>query len=100
MDLTFSEKEIAFRDELREWLAGNQPDAAPTEGGEDAHYALAARLAAPPVRRRLGGAGLAGRVRRPRREPDASRRSTSRSSAARACRWRPTCSACCSVARR
>jgi len=39
MDLTFSEKEIAFRDELREWLSGNQPDAAPTDGGEDAHYA-------------------------------------------------------------
>ena len=32
MDLTFSEKEIAFRDELREWLASNHPDAAPTEG--------------------------------------------------------------------
>src|ERR1700681_1941423 len=39
MDLTFSEKEIAFRDELREWLGDNQPDAAPTDGGEDAHYA-------------------------------------------------------------
>ncbi len=27
MDLTFSEQEIAFRDELRGWLADNQPDA-------------------------------------------------------------------------
>ncbi len=39
MDLTFSPSETAFRDELRAWLASNQPDAAPTEGGEDAHYA-------------------------------------------------------------
>lgn len=38
MDLTFSAKEIAFRDELREWLSANRPEAAPTEGGEDAHY--------------------------------------------------------------
>ena len=39
MDLTFSPQEIAFRDELRAWLAANPPDAEPTEGGEDAHYA-------------------------------------------------------------
>jgi len=38
MDLTFSDKEIAFRDELRGWLAANQPDTPPGEGGEDAHY--------------------------------------------------------------
>jgi alkylation response protein AidB-like acyl-CoA dehydrogenase len=38
MDLTFSLQEIAFRDELRSWLAANQPEAAPTEGGEDAQY--------------------------------------------------------------
>jgi alkylation response protein AidB-like acyl-CoA dehydrogenase len=38
MDLTFSPEEIAFRDELRGWLAANQPDAAPVDGGEDAHY--------------------------------------------------------------
>lgn len=38
MDLTFSPQEIAFRDELRGWLANNQPDPEPTEGGEDAHY--------------------------------------------------------------
>ena len=39
MDLTFSEKETAFRDELRGWLAENPPSPQPTEGGEDAHYA-------------------------------------------------------------
>jgi alkylation response protein AidB-like acyl-CoA dehydrogenase len=39
MDLTFSEQETAFRDELRGWLASNKPDAAPAGGGEDAHYA-------------------------------------------------------------
>ena len=39
MDLTFSPQEIAFRDELRGWLAENRPDAEPTDGGEDAHYA-------------------------------------------------------------
>jgi alkylation response protein AidB-like acyl-CoA dehydrogenase len=38
MDLTFSDKETAFRDELRGWLAENQPDAPPTDGGEDAQY--------------------------------------------------------------
>ena len=38
MDLTFSAEEIAFRDELRAWLAANQPDAAPVDGGEDAQY--------------------------------------------------------------
>jgi alkylation response protein AidB-like acyl-CoA dehydrogenase len=38
MDLTFSPDEIAFRDELRGWLAANQPDAAPVDGGEDAQY--------------------------------------------------------------
>ena len=39
MDLTFSPQEIAFRDELRGWLSDNRPDAEPTDGGEDAHYA-------------------------------------------------------------
>jgi alkylation response protein AidB-like acyl-CoA dehydrogenase len=39
MDLTFSDKELAFRDELRTWLAENRPDAGPGGGGEDAHYA-------------------------------------------------------------
>ena len=39
MDLTLSEKETAFRDELRGWLAENPPPPEPTEGGEDANYA-------------------------------------------------------------
>src|SRR5215469_7062868 len=39
MDLTFSEQESAFRDELRSWLAENPPDPEPTQGGEDAHNA-------------------------------------------------------------
>jgi alkylation response protein AidB-like acyl-CoA dehydrogenase len=38
MDLTFSEQETAFRDELRGWLAENPPDPKPTEGGDDATY--------------------------------------------------------------
>ncbi len=38
MDLTFSPEETAFRDELRSWLASNQPGPEPVEGGEDAHY--------------------------------------------------------------
>src|SRR5689334_12678446 len=38
MDLTFSESETAFRDELRGWLTANPPAPAP-EGGEDELYA-------------------------------------------------------------
>jgi alkylation response protein AidB-like acyl-CoA dehydrogenase len=38
MDLTFSEPELAFRDELRTWLADHHPGAEP-EGDGDAHYA-------------------------------------------------------------
>src|SRR3712207_7080884 len=38
MDLTFSDKETAFRDELRRWLADN-PAGPPPEGGDDAQYA-------------------------------------------------------------
>src|SRR5580700_6273823 len=37
MDLTFSEPEIAFRDELRAWFAANDPGAEP--GDEDRQYA-------------------------------------------------------------
>jgi alkylation response protein AidB-like acyl-CoA dehydrogenase len=36
MDLTFSDQETAFRDELRAWLAENQPDARPTTGDDEA----------------------------------------------------------------
>jgi alkylation response protein AidB-like acyl-CoA dehydrogenase len=39
MDLTFNERESAFRDQLRAWLADNRPATEPSEGGEDAHYA-------------------------------------------------------------
>jgi alkylation response protein AidB-like acyl-CoA dehydrogenase len=37
MDLTFSDSELAFRDELRAWFAGNDPGDEPA-GDEDAHY--------------------------------------------------------------
>jgi alkylation response protein AidB-like acyl-CoA dehydrogenase len=37
MDLTFSEPELAFRDELRAWFAANDPGEEPV-GDEDAHY--------------------------------------------------------------
>ena len=70
MDLTFNERETAFRDELRGWLAENQPAPEPREGGRGRALRLAARLAAAPVRRRLGGAVVAGGVRRPRRVAD------------------------------
>jgi alkylation response protein AidB-like acyl-CoA dehydrogenase len=39
VDLTFSERERAFGEELRAWLAENPPPPEPSEGGEDAHYA-------------------------------------------------------------
>ena len=40
MDLTFSENETAFRDELRAWLADNQPEAEPAaDAGDDAQFA-------------------------------------------------------------
>ncbi|MGH2911978.1 MAG: acyl-CoA dehydrogenase family protein [Solirubrobacteraceae bacterium] len=39
MDLTFDERETAFREELRAWLAENRPAAEPTQGGEDVQYA-------------------------------------------------------------
>jgi alkylation response protein AidB-like acyl-CoA dehydrogenase len=38
MDLTFNDAELAFRDELRAWLAAHDPGAEP-ERDEDAHYA-------------------------------------------------------------
>src|SRR3954447_17406891 len=39
MALTFNERELAFRDELRQWLADNSPGSAPDGGGDDAQYA-------------------------------------------------------------
>src|SRR5437868_6263417 len=39
MDLSFSERELAFRDELRGWLADNPPDERPANGDEGADYA-------------------------------------------------------------
>jgi alkylation response protein AidB-like acyl-CoA dehydrogenase len=39
VDLTFNERESAFREELRSWLAENRPAQEPEQGGEDAHYA-------------------------------------------------------------
>jgi alkylation response protein AidB-like acyl-CoA dehydrogenase len=38
MDLTFSERELAFRDELRAWFADHDPGQEP-DNDEDAHYA-------------------------------------------------------------
>src|SRR4051812_21250472 len=38
MDLTFNEREAAFRDELRAWFAANKPGDEPATD-EDAHYA-------------------------------------------------------------
>jgi alkylation response protein AidB-like acyl-CoA dehydrogenase len=39
VDLSFSERERAFGEELRAWLAENPPAPEPREGGEDVHYA-------------------------------------------------------------
>ncbi len=38
MDLTFSEQENAFRDELRGWLSDNAPDPEVSDGDEDGAY--------------------------------------------------------------
>jgi alkylation response protein AidB-like acyl-CoA dehydrogenase len=39
MDLTFNERERAFREELRGWLAENRPEAEPVEGSEEEQFA-------------------------------------------------------------
>ena len=52
MDLTFTERETAFRDELRTWLADNNPGEMPE--GEDASYAWRRDF-----QRRLAGGGWA-----------------------------------------
>ncbi|MBI5103665.1 MAG: acyl-CoA dehydrogenase family protein [Solirubrobacterales bacterium] len=38
MDLTFNERETAFRDELRAWLAANDPGPRPEDADEDATF--------------------------------------------------------------
>jgi alkylation response protein AidB-like acyl-CoA dehydrogenase len=53
MDLTFSEPELAFRDELRAWFADHEPGAEP-HGDEDAHYEWRRNF-----QRRLAGDGWA-----------------------------------------
>src|SRR3954469_3327609 len=53
MDLTFTERETAFRDELRGWLAANRPGDEPVHD-EDAHYAWRREF-----QRRLAQDGLA-----------------------------------------
>jgi alkylation response protein AidB-like acyl-CoA dehydrogenase len=39
MDLTFSERELSFREELRGWLGENRPEAEPVQGAEEARFA-------------------------------------------------------------
>src|SRR4051812_15177816 len=53
MDLTFNERETAFRDEVRAWFAANDPGAEPQQD-EDAHYAWRRDF-----QRRLAEGGLA-----------------------------------------
>ena len=38
MDLTFSERETAFRDELRAWFAANDPGPEPPHHAEQLHF--------------------------------------------------------------
>ena len=99
MDLTFSERETAFRDELRGWLADNQPEPEPrADAGEDAHYAWRRDW-----QRRLYDAGWAApawpTVRRAWRPQSESAIYFEELGRARV-PWRRTCSACCSAARR
>jgi alkylation response protein AidB-like acyl-CoA dehydrogenase len=53
MDLTFDDRETAFRDEVRAWFAANDPGAEPA-GDEDLHYAWRRDF-----QRRLAQGGLA-----------------------------------------
>jgi alkylation response protein AidB-like acyl-CoA dehydrogenase len=55
MDLTFNEREAAFRDELRTWLEANAPEPPPHDDDEDAQYARARDW-----QRKLADAGWAG----------------------------------------
>jgi alkylation response protein AidB-like acyl-CoA dehydrogenase len=54
VDLTFDERELAFRDELRAWLRDNRPGPEPSRD-EDAHYAWRRDF-----ERRLASGGWAG----------------------------------------
>ena len=71
MDLRYTDAERAFRAELRAWLAETLPTLPPKPSRR--RLAGAARLrhalAAPALRRRLRRRRLAGRGRRPRRDP-------------------------------
>jgi alkylation response protein AidB-like acyl-CoA dehydrogenase len=55
MDLTFTDEQLAFRDELRGWLADNPPGDRPAGADEDAEYAWRRDW-----QRRLHGGGWAG----------------------------------------
>jgi len=55
MDLTFDERETAFRDDLRAWLDANAPEPQPYDADEDAQYAQARDW-----QRKLADAGWAG----------------------------------------
>ena len=59
MDLTFTERELAFRDELRAWLADNQPGAEPTTAATTPATPGARDWQRRLLRGRLGGAALA-----------------------------------------
>ena len=98
MDLTFSDQETAFRDELGGGCR-NKPGPAPSEGDDDTHYAYRREW-----QRKLYDAGWAA----PAWPAEYGGRGASltesavyfEASAARACQWPRTCSASCSVARR
>ena len=94
MDLTFNERELAFRDELRAWFDAHDPGPEP-EGDEDAHYAWRRDFQRELADGRLGRRPLAGRVRRPRRDADRVGDLLRGARRARARHCPRTCSACC-----
>ena len=55
MDLSFTDEQTAFRDELRAWLRDNPPGERPASSDEDAEYAWLRDW-----QRRLHGGGWAG----------------------------------------
>ena len=72
MDLRYTESDLAFRAELREWLGRTLPELPPPPARDDwpERAPLGHRLAAAALRRRLRGAALAQGVRRARRVAD------------------------------